>query len=106
MDYDVELMRDLLLVLEERQVSPRATVIVEVDEVAMDLGRRTLVVEEGLNTLLTLGYIDGPGPDDPGLWFFRKLTRKGVQFIQATRSPADWARMKTYFAQQRSPSRA
>ena len=101
MDLDVELMRDLMLVLEDRQVSPRATIIVSMDEVSTDLGCGPEDVEAGLNALLTRGYIDGPGADEPGLWFFRKLTRKGIQFVTAARNPADWDQMKRHFAKRR-----
>lgn len=101
MNFDVELMRELLFDLEMRQTSPRSTIVISVDEEAMAVGRPSLDVEAGLAGLLDLDYIDGPGAEVPGFFLFRKLTRKGVQFVRTTRSPRDWERMKRYFAQQR-----
>lgn len=98
MSVDVELMRDLLFVLETRQVSPRSTVIVAIEDLAEDLGVMPETVAGGLDQLLALDYIEGPGADEPGFWFFRKLTRKGTQFVRATRKPADWARIKRHYA--------
>jgi hypothetical protein len=92
--HDVELLRVALLYLETRQVSPRATVIIDLRDEAADLDYDQQVFEDGLNLLLDLDYIEGPGSDANGLWLFRKLTRKGIEFVRATRDPADWARMK------------
>ena len=97
MMHDVELMRDLLFLLEERQHSPRSNVVLSIDDEAEVLGHLPEVVEAGLNTLLKLDYIDGPGRDEPGFWLFRKLTRKGNEFVKATRREADWERLKWYF---------
>ena len=47
-------------------------------------------IEAGLATLLALDYIDGPGQDEPGFFLFRKLTRKGLKFVDAARRPRDW----------------
>lgn len=105
MDYDVELMRDLLFLLEERQRSPRTTIILDVDELADEMKGAPDEVDASLGALLHLGYIDGPGGDTPGYWFFRKLTRKGTQFLEATRRPADWDKMKRYFTDLRAPFR-
>ena len=96
--HDVELMRDLLFLLEERQISPRSNVVLAIDAEADALGESPEMVEAGLNMLLDLDYIDGPGQDEPGFWLFRKLTRKGNQFVKATRREGDWERLKRYFA--------
>ena len=98
---DVDLMRELLLILEVRQVSPRAIIIFSVEDAAQDLNRMPADVLEGLGVLQDLDYIDGPGQDDSGIWLFRKLTRKGAHFVQQTRSPQAWEQMKTRFANQR-----
>ena len=98
MFHDVELMRDLLFLLETRQISPRSTVILSIDAEAAELGQAPEDVEGGLDNLLDLGYIDGAGRDEPGFWLFRKLTRKGVEFVKATRRQRDWDRIKNYFA--------
>jgi hypothetical protein len=98
MDVDVEVMRELLLTLEPRQLSPRSTVVLCLDDEARDLGLDAGVVAAGLNTLLELDYIDGGGEDEGGFWLFRKLTRKGLKFVRAARVPRDWERMKRHYA--------
>lgn len=98
MEYDVELLRELLFSLEERQQSPRTTVVLSLVEEAAEFGRVPAQIEAGLDALLELEYIDGGGHDEePGYWLFRKLTRKGAQFVRATREPRDWERMKRHF---------
>ena len=91
---DFELLRLILLHLEDRQTSPRATVIIELaaeaEAVACDAGS----LEDGLNLLLQLGYIEGPGAEANGFWLFRKLSRKGAEFVRLARDPADWSRLK------------
>lgn len=99
MQYDVELIRDLMFVLETCQTSPRSTVILSIGEEASELGCLPEDIEAGLTTLLDFDYIDGPGHDEPGFFLFRKLTRKGNQFVRATRSQRDWERLKRQFAQ-------
>ena len=98
---DVDLMRELLFILEARQVCPRATIIFSIEDAAADLDCPGDEVSNSLSVLQDLDYIDGPGPDEPGIWLFRKLTRKGVQFVRQTRSPAAWEKMKTRFAIQK-----
>ena len=98
MMHDVELIRDLLFLLEDRQISPRSNVVLSIDAEAAALGELPEAVEASLNMLLDLDYIDGPGQDEPGFWLFRKLTRKGNEFIKATRREGDWERLKGYFA--------
>ena len=103
MEYDVELLRELMFSLEERQQSPRTTVVLALADEAMELGRSPVQVEDGLDALLELNYIDGAGRDEqPGYWLFRKLTRKGTQFVRATREPRDWERIKRRFEAQRT----
>lgn len=104
MDFDVELMRDLMFSLEARQLSPRSTVILSLAETASELGCSQTEVARSLDALLDFEYIDGAGQDDErGFWLFRKLTRKGVQFVRATREPRDWERMKRRFEAQGAP---
>ena len=96
--YDVDLLRELMFSLEERQQSPRATVVLSLADEAVEFGRTPAEIDACLGTLLQLEYIDGAGrEDDTGYWFFRKLTRKGVQFVRATREPRDWERIKRRF---------
>ena len=104
MFHDVELMRELLFLLEARQISPRSTVILSISAEAAELGQAPEAVEGGLDNLLDLGYIDGPGRDEPDFWLFRKLTRKGVEFVRATRRQGDWERIKNHFAAQQPAS--
>ena len=104
MDNDVELMRDLLLMLEDYQTSPRSVVIVSAEGEAEALDRDAGEIEAGLASLLDYEYIDGPGPDEPGFFLFRKLTRKGMKFVEATRSPRDWEKMKRHFELRRLES--
>ncbi len=100
MDHDVELLRELMLSLETQQLSPRAPVVISLDEEARELGRLPEAVASGLDALLRLEYIDGAGQDEPGFWLFRKLTRKGVNFVREVRTPRDWARLKRRYAPQ------
>jgi hypothetical protein len=91
---DVDLLRIILLQLEARQVSPRATVIISIQDEADDLLSDSQAVAAALDRLLELDYIDGPGHDTGDMWLFRKLTRRGIQFLKATRDPAAWETMK------------
>ena len=99
MSADVELFRDLLLVLETYQTSPRAVVVVSAELESESFGRPAEEIEDGLATLLSYDYIDGPGPDEPGFFLFRKLTRKGLEFIKASRHPRDWEALKRHYAE-------
>lgn len=106
MDNDVELLRDLMFALEARQQSPRTTIVLSLTDEADEFGCTPGEVERGLDALLGLDYIDGAGQDEePGFWLFRKLTRKGVQFVRATREPRDWERMKRHFESRRDATR-
>ena len=102
MSADIELLRDLLFVLETYQTSPRAVIVVSAEIEAETLERPAVEIEDGLATLLGYDYIDGPGPDEPGFFLFRKLTRKGLEFIKASRHPRDWEDLKRHYAE-RSP---
>ena len=99
MDHDVELMRELLLTLEEYQTSPRSVVVVSAELESESLERAPTEIEACLATLLDFDYIEGPGPDAPGFFLFRKLTRKGVQFVKETRADRDWEKLKRHYAQ-------
>ena len=92
--HDFEFLRLLLLYLEDRQTSPRATVIVDTRDEAAALDCHPAAFEQGLTLLLDLGYVEGPGADGSGLWLFRKLSRKGVEFVRLAREPKDWLRLK------------
>lgn len=106
MEYDVELLRELMFALDERQQSPRMTVVLSLPEEARAFGCSPLEIETCLDVLLELEYIDGAGHDeDPNFWLFRRLTRKGTQFVRATRKPRDWERMKRHFQVQRDEIR-
>ena len=94
MNPDVDLLRLLLLYLETRQVSPRATVLIDLRDEAADLGLAQDLLANSLNLLLDRGYIDGLGEEGATLWLFRKLTTKGVEFVRAARDPAAWAKIK------------
>ena len=99
MDHDVELMRELLLTLEEYQTSPRSVVVVSAELEGESLERDPTEIEAGLAALFDYDYIDGPGPDAPGFFLFRKLTRKGLRFVQETRADRDWEKLKRHYAQ-------
>ena len=98
LQHDIEFLRLLLLWLEERQVSPRATVIIDLHSEAVEMDCDPLTLEDGLCLLLDLDYIEGPGSEDGGLWLFRKLSHKGSKFVQSARLPADWSRLKRHYA--------
>ena len=100
---DVEFLRRLLLYLEERQVSPRATIIIDMEADAFDLDCDARMLKESLNLLLDLDYIEGPGLDD-AVWLFRKLSRKGALFLDTVRHPADWDRLKRRYADTFKPN--
>ena len=98
MTQDVELLRALLFQLEDRQVSPRATVLVDAVFEAETLNVDRDAIEHAFTTLFDLDYVEGPGMAVEGFWMFRKLTRKGIAFARATRDPRDWARIKSRYA--------
>lgn len=83
-----------MLYLEERQSSPRATVVISLRDEAEAMGLDQHAFEAGLNVLLNLDYIEGPGADIGGTWLFRRLSQKGAGFVKAVRAPSDWERMK------------
>ncbi len=91
---EVDLARALMLRLETLQLSPRAAVVVSVGDEAFALGVGSGDVLAALDLLRGLGYVDGPGAQTPGIWLFRKLTRRGRAFVEAAREPADWERIK------------
>lgn len=91
---DVDLLREILLYLETRQVSPRATVIVDTRQEALDLSCSQDEFTKSLCFLLDIGYIEGPGAHGDGLWLFRKLTQKGNRFVHAASDLTDWAILK------------
>ena len=98
MPFDVELMRELLFELEMRQTSPPSMVKISIDETAINLGRSRTEIESSLTGLFDLDYLAGRGSETPGFFAFRRLTRKGAQFVQMTRRPRDWMRLKRHFA--------
>ncbi len=95
---DVDLLRRLMLMLEERQLSPRQNVVIDSVKEAADLHCSEQVMAEALDRLLAIDYIEGPGIDDEGFFLFRKVTRRGVQFLREARSPRDWDRIKKRYA--------
>ncbi len=94
MTYDVDLMRTLMLILEDRQTSPRATTIISLDDEADALGQEAAAIGFCLNTLLDLEYIDARGEDELGFWLIGKLRRNGASFVDEVRMPQDWKRVK------------
>ncbi len=97
---DVDLLRRLMLMLEERQLSPRQPVVILLPDEAGALNCSPQEVADGLDRLLAIEYIDGPGLDEEGFFLFRKLTRRGIQFVQAARRPGDWEKLKKQYATQ------
>lgn len=95
---DVDLLRRLMLMLEERELSPRQNVVIELYEESAELNCSAEDVADGLDRLLAIDYIEGPGMDDEGFFLFRKLTRRGTQFLKEARHPRDWDRIKKQFA--------
>ena len=95
---DVDLLRRLMLMLEERQLSPRQNVVIDFDGEAAELSCSSQDMAEGLDRLLAIDYIDGPGVDNEGFFLFRKVTRRGVQFLREARHPRDWDRIKKRYA--------
>ena len=104
MDFDVDLMRELLFDLESKQTSSGATVVISLDAEAMDLGRHVRDIEVGLATLRDFAYIAGPEAEAPGFFPFRELTEKGTAFLRATRRPATGKALS--FTLRRGASRA
>ena len=95
---DVEMLRELMLVLEDRQLSPRQTIIIELYAEAEALTWSPLDLADGLDHLLAIDYIEGPGMDEEGFFLFRKLTRRGLAFLRAARRPRDWDKLKRQYA--------
>ena len=95
---DVDLLRRLMLLLEERQLSPRQNVVIDLYGEAADVGSSAQDMAQGLDRLLAIDYIEGPGFDDEGFFLFRKLTRRGLQFLREARHPRDWDKIKKRYA--------
>ena len=91
---DVDLLRRLMLMLEARQASPRQIIVLMLRDEAEALCCTLDDLVDGLDHLLAIQYIEGPGIDEEDFFLFRKLTRRGTQFVQATRLPRDWDRLK------------
>jgi hypothetical protein len=94
MDFDADLLRDLLLKLESRQRSPRETIFILLEDLAETLHRSRSEIETHLKFLSSHDFIDGPGTDEDGLWLFRKLTSKGRWLSDNIRDPVDWQNIK------------
>jgi len=95
---DPELMRELLLTLEESQLSPRQPIVLSLIDLGEYLDRSSSDVETGLDFLLTLELIDGSGRFGDEGWIFRKLTVKGVQILDRIRESGDWEQIKRAYA--------
>ncbi|WP_036284060.1 DUF2513 domain-containing protein [Methylocystis sp. ATCC 49242] len=93
MSRDVDVLRRLLLELEKEQRSPPEPIFVPLDDFARTLDKSTDEVGEALDLLLGLEFIDGPGAYKDA-WLFRKLTRRGVQLLDAIRDTDEWSKVK------------
>jgi hypothetical protein len=87
---DVEALRALLLALEHVQRSPPEPIFVAVGELAGLLQRSRSQIIEGLDTLVDLNFIEGPGAYRESDWLFRRLTRRGEVLAELIRDPDDW----------------
>lgn len=90
---DIELIRSLLLEIEEKSSGNGAEI--EIDESDRD----ARIVAEHLLLLSEGGFIDAdrvPDRDDDDLWLYvpRRLTWRGHDFADAVRDPEIWARTK------------
>jgi DNA-binding MarR family transcriptional regulator len=94
MDCDADLLRDLLLILENEQRSPRETTFVSLEDLAETLDRSRSELETHLKFLSSHDFIEGPGLDEDGFWLFRKLTGKGRWLSNNIRDPVDWRNIK------------
>jgi len=91
---DVDLMRLLLLELQQMQRSPPEGFLLPLEEIAHGLARARSDVVSALETLLELDFIEAPGAYRDGAWIFRKLTRRGEELAALVRDEDIWGKVK------------
>ena len=94
---NVDLMRQLLLHLEQEQRSPPEAIFAPVAQYARLLDASSRDVMAALDLLHDLEFIEGPGAWRDDAWLFRKLTRRGAQLAAAVRDAREWGRVKDVY---------
>lgn len=95
---DVDLLRDLLLKLEDLERSPPEPIFIALEEVARTLDRLPFEIVAHLELLADLNFIDGPGAYKNGAWLFRKLTPRGCALADNIRDENIWREIKDSYA--------
>ena len=96
---DVDLVRRVALELETLERSPPEAIILDLDEFSGRLGRERAEVEEALERLAELALIEGPGRLNDA-WLFRRVTVKGLVFVDEVRGVRRWERIKRAYGSQ------
>jgi hypothetical protein len=97
MGRDVDLMRLLLLDLEERQLSPPEAFLLPLEEIASRFERTIAEIVAALEELREADFIDAPGAFREDAWIFRKLTRRGAQLADMIADLREWDKVKNAY---------
>jgi hypothetical protein len=93
---NVELLRFLLLELEQRQRSPAEPLFVPIDEFAAQKGVGPDDIIASLQLLQQADFIEGPGAF-LNHWLFRKLTHRGEYLVRNVEHEKDWRNLKKIY---------
>jgi hypothetical protein len=94
MNQDVDLLRSLLLAVEELQRSPPEPVFLGLAELGRSLSHPPQDIADHLDLLVAEEFIEGPGSYDHDNWLFRKVTPRGQMLIDRIRDAGQWDEVK------------
>ena len=86
MKRELDLIREILLYIEERQAKQRFSVIIE--------GHSEIEVALHLKWLDEAGFIDAVNLTNTTLWHVHSLTWQGLDYLDAIRDPGVWGKVK------------
>ena len=94
---DPDLLRKIALILEPLQRSPPEPVVLGLATLAADLGCSVGEAADALDRLADLSLIEGPGTFYDS-WLFRRLTPKGLFFVDEVRNETRWRQIKNAYS--------
>lgn len=95
---EFDTLRDAVLALEKLQRSPPEPIVLVLAEFAHTLGCSPGRLELVLARLTDLRLIEGPGAYNDA-WLFRRLTRRGRDFVDEVRNDKRWEEIKRAYLQ-------
>lgn len=101
-DAEFDTLRETALALETLQRSPPEPIVLVLAEFANTLGYSPQEIELVLARLTDLRFIEGPGAYNDA-WLFRRLTRRGRDFVDEVRSEKRWEEIKRAYLQGDDP---